>query len=185
MILNDLGQIADTEWKNTVNIRPNIILDTYIIMPNHMHGIIIIDYQIKPSKKITIPHPIIPNEKIFPHIDPHHSYNCRDKLQFVSTKNIFTGEDVSTLKTPKLTPSKQHRKPPYGTSQTIGAIVRGFKIGVTTHARKTTNIVDVWQPNYYDRVIRNKNELIRIREYISHNPLKWESDKNNLENIWL
>ena len=41
----------------------------------------------------------------------------------------------------------------------------------------------LWQPNYYDRIIRNEDELIKVRNYISNNPLKWEQEKN--ENIWI
>jgi putative transposase len=43
MILNELGKIVDEEWRRTKEIRMNIDLDYYIIMPNHIHGIIIIN----------------------------------------------------------------------------------------------------------------------------------------------
>jgi putative transposase len=38
--LNELGKIAEDEWLKTAEIRKNIIIDQYIIMPNHLHGII-------------------------------------------------------------------------------------------------------------------------------------------------
>ncbi|MEK6576179.1 MAG: transposase [Nitrospirota bacterium] len=41
----------------------------------------------------------------------------------------------------------------------------------------------LWQRNYYDHVIRNEEELQRIREYIINNPLQWAEDENNPENI--
>jgi hypothetical protein len=37
----------------------------------------------------------------------------------------------------------------------------------------------VWQRNYYEHIIRNDDELARIREYIVDNPLKWELDREN------
>jgi putative transposase len=40
--LSELGQIVQKEWINTTNIRKNIILDEFVIMPNHFHGIIFI-----------------------------------------------------------------------------------------------------------------------------------------------
>ena len=40
MFFNDLGKIAHEEWKNTQNIRPYVILHEFVIMPNHIHGII-------------------------------------------------------------------------------------------------------------------------------------------------
>ncbi len=40
MILNELGTIARNEWMKTAEIRDNVELDEYVIMPNHIHGII-------------------------------------------------------------------------------------------------------------------------------------------------
>jgi len=43
--LNNLGRIAEEEWLRTKEIRSNIDLDYYVVMPNHFHGIIILkDY---------------------------------------------------------------------------------------------------------------------------------------------
>ncbi|QSE96259.1 transposase [Fulvivirga lutea] len=33
-----------------------------------------------------------------------------------------------------------------------------------------------WQPNYFERVVRNDRELDNIIRYIEDNPLKWEAD---------
>lgn len=40
MILNDFGQIAHDEWKKLPERFPNMELDVFQIMPNHMHDII-------------------------------------------------------------------------------------------------------------------------------------------------
>ncbi|WP_114779340.1 transposase [Botryobacter ruber] len=40
MILNDAGKIAQEYWLQIPNHFPNTILHEYIIMPNHVHGII-------------------------------------------------------------------------------------------------------------------------------------------------
>ena len=56
-------------------------------------------------------------------------------------------------------------------------MIRGFKIGVTKWCRKNSNIFDVWQRNYYDHVIRNENDYLRISDYINNNPMKWIEDK--------
>jgi len=42
MCLNQLGKIVTQEWLRTPEIRPEITLDEWIVMPNHLHGIIII-----------------------------------------------------------------------------------------------------------------------------------------------
>jgi len=42
MQLNELGQVVEIEWLKTAEIRDNVELDAFVIMPNHIHGIIVI-----------------------------------------------------------------------------------------------------------------------------------------------
>ena len=42
MILNELGKIVWNEWNKTAQIRKNVNVDEYVVMPNHMHGILMI-----------------------------------------------------------------------------------------------------------------------------------------------
>ena len=44
MVLNRNGKIIHTEWLKTPVIRPNVRLDEFVIMPNHLHGILVIEY---------------------------------------------------------------------------------------------------------------------------------------------
>ena len=37
----------------------------------------------------------------------------------------------------------------------------------------------LWQRNYYEHIVRNENEMSRIREYIRNNPVQWATDKDN------
>jgi len=37
----------------------------------------------------------------------------------------------------------------------------------------------LWQRNYYERVIRNEEELRRVRQYITDNPAQWAHDREN------
>ena len=41
--LTKIGEIIDKQWKNIKNQYDNVELDEYIIMPNHIHGILIIN----------------------------------------------------------------------------------------------------------------------------------------------
>ena len=66
--------------------------------------------------------------------------------------------------------------------KSLGSIVRGFKIGVTKWYRQTPAVHEIWQRGYFDRVIRDQDELGRIREYIMANPAKWAEDKENPAN---
>lgn len=51
MLLNQAGKIAEEEWLNTLLVRPNISLGEFIIMPDHIHMILHIDFQNKKEEK--------------------------------------------------------------------------------------------------------------------------------------
>lgn len=61
----------------------------------------------------------------------------------------------------------------------------GFKSAVTRHINDLhgTPYTPVWHRNYYEHVIRNENDLDEIREYIVNNPLKWDLDTENPNNV--
>ncbi len=67
--------------------------------------------------------------------------------------------------------------------QTLGNIIGSFKSAVTNRAHKNGLIDFSWQPRFYDHIIHNEVGLFRIRKYIADNPLRWEIEKENPENI--
>ena len=87
----------------------------------------------------------------------YNTHDCRDALQCVSTiepyKNMFGTQ-----------------------SKNLASIIRGFKIAVTTYARKN-NIDFAWQERFYDRVVRDNNELCNVRAYIFDNLKNWNDDE--------
>lgn len=64
-------------------------------------------------------------------------------------------------------------------------MLAGFKSAVTKRINELrgTPYKPVWQRNYYEHVIRNEDDLNEIREYIANNPLKWDLDKENPNNV--
>ena len=62
----------------------------------------------------------------------------------------------------------------------IGVIINQYKRICTIQSRKT-NPKFAWQPRFHDHIIRNNDELIRIREYIRNNPANWNGDDLNLQ----
>ena len=69
----------------------------------------------------------------------------------------------------------------------LSEIIRGFK---TFSSRRINEKLKEpgnfrWQKSFYDRIIRNEKELFNIRRYIQQNPLKWEIEKENMENLEL
>lgn len=126
--LTEIGEIAKQCWLEIPKHFPFVNLDEFIVMPNHLHGIL----EIK-----------------------------NDKKQQMEYQNKFGPQ-----------------------SKNLSSIIRGFKIGVTKYTNNH-NIDFAWQPRFHDRIIRSEDELNRIRQYIINNPLKWELDKNNLENLFM
>jgi len=126
MILNDAGLMAEKCWRCIPAHFPHVALDEFVVMPNHIHGILSI---------------IVP----------------------VGAKNI----------------SPLHSQQMHGPSKTIGSAIRGFKIGVTKWMRQNTTVHNVWQRNYYEHIIRDENDLNRIRQYIIGNPSRWTEDEEN------
>ena len=43
MRLNEYGCVVQNEWLKTADIRDKVELDYYVIMPNHFHGILVIN----------------------------------------------------------------------------------------------------------------------------------------------
>ena len=60
-------------------------------------------------------------------------------------------------------------------TQTVGAIVRGYKSAVTRQIN-ALGISFKWQRDMYEHIIRGWDDYMRISEYIENNPAKWESD---------
>ena len=58
----------------------------------------------------------------------------------------------------------------------LPVVLSSFKGGVTRRARSELQVGFSWQPRYYDHVIRDDDELTRIRSYIADNPRNWTRD---------
>ena len=43
IVLNELGKVVNSEWLHVAQARTNVLINNYVIMPNHLHGIVIID----------------------------------------------------------------------------------------------------------------------------------------------
>ncbi len=65
----------------------------------------------------------------------------------------------------------------------VSEIIRVFKSITTIELHKHGLVNFKWQRSFYDRIIRNEKELFHIRNYIEQNPLRWEIEKDNPENI--
>jgi len=126
--------IINSAW-HALPIRfPHTHLDEFVIMPNHVHGIIVIDRR----------------------------------------GELHVRPDRSAV--------GQSGTPP----NSLSRIIQAFKSITTqqyTHAVKEALVEPfdrrLWQRNYYERIIRNEDELDRVQKYIRDNTLNWESDPEN------
>jgi len=57
MQLNALGEIVRDEWLRTAAVRPQVVLDVFVVMPNHLHGIIMIDQPVGATRWVARPTP--------------------------------------------------------------------------------------------------------------------------------
>lgn len=152
MKLNDAGKIADQCWLAIPQHYPRVVLHEYVVMPNHVHGIIEITENVGTNvgAKNFSPNDFSPND-------------------FVT--DDMGANDVSDVGAKNFSPLP-HQQLPRSPSRTIGSIVRGFKIGVTKWFDQS-----VWQRDYYEHIIRSTDEYERIANYIINNPAKWREDK--------
>ena len=77
------------------------------------------------------------------------------------------------------------RTAPTGKPKPLGQLVGAFKTVSTKRINRLRDTpgTPVWQRNYYERVLRNDDELTRARDYIANNPIKWDLDKDNPANL--
>ena len=54
MLLNSLGKVVDEEWQHIANFRSNVKLDLFVVMPNHFHGLLIIEASNKNGKSPSV-----------------------------------------------------------------------------------------------------------------------------------
>jgi putative transposase len=135
--------------------------DEFVVMPNHVHGIVWIIRQ----PPVGAQHPTKPTHQ--------RAYNVGSRSE----------PSAVCVGAAPLRPAADHvlRVLP----KSLGAIVRTFKTAAARRisvARRTPG-EPVWQRNYYERVIRDEQELGRARQYIRDNPAKWAEDKHNPANL--
>ena len=63
-------------------------------------------------------------------------------------------------------------------SGSVSRIIGSYKSAVSKHAHRLGYEFE-WQERFYDHIIRNKNDYIRISNYIENNPANWDDDKFN------
>ena len=177
MILNEFGKIAHDEWAATPNIRENITLGEFQIMPNHLHGIIQINY----SKGNP--------EDIGKFKSPSQTIGAIIRgFKGAATKRIKALIRENRLNNNSSTGESQFAQKdlPQGESQFAPTQIsqKNQRTGESQFAptdNAPTEKIDlsksIWQRDYYEIIIRDSRSYHNISNYIINNPKKWTEDK--------
>jgi len=175
MVLSDFGKIVESEWLKSFEIRNELILDEYIIMPNHLHAIVILDKTKNDTDGYTADMDGFGGAVV---VEAH------GRAPLPSAPSTIPNADQPSA-IPPPNPTYLHRKP-----ESISSFVGGFKSAINTRIDDfiDENHLDIpkynrnnhfFQPNYHDHIIRNHDEYLRIKKYIIQNPKKWKDDSLN------
>ncbi len=186
MVLNDAGQMVETWYTELENKFPDMVCDQHVIMPNHVHFIVI---NVGADLRVCPPLPYVRHQlrSIGGHTHEHLGEPVCSPLR---TKTPSDQHDVILV---------EHTYEPTALHKTnVGAdlcvcpplhtVVQWFKTMTTNHYIRGVKQFGwpqfdrkLWQRNYYEHIIRDENEYEAIRQYIINNPSKWWLDRENPE----
>jgi len=159
MQLNDAGKMVYDVWNDLPAFYPGVQTDAFIVMPNHIHGIIIL---------------VGADPRVCPNAGPR---ACPDSGPRACPGQPSVGVGP-----------RAYSGQPQGGAPTLGLpdVVHRFKTMTTKRYADGVRRLGwepfrgrLWQRNYYEHIIRNEKSLNRIREYILTNPMRWELDRKN------
>jgi putative transposase len=176
--LSNYGKLVTDMWKDLPNRYSHVSLDEFVVMPDHIHGILWINTattheSIPPvgAGSLLTLHENSNNGKMIGTLKPAQTttqLTSRDgspRAGLKSTSNqTINAPDVSSINEPAPTGNKS-----------LSEIIRNFK----TVSAKRINLVrrlpgtPVWQRGFHDRIIRDEDELNAVRYYIQTNPSRW------------
>ena len=176
MVLNSAGEIATAVWEGLPERFPLVSIDAFIVMPNHMHGIVVInegpmsetkegEYPVGVRAQFIAPLP----QRRQTSDSPSNSRAARQgAINCARTQEGSTPQEASSAQ-------------PFGNKnpKALGNIMRVFKAVATDRVRRSGQSDFRWHHNYYDHIIRNEKDLDRIRTYITNNAVNWPHDRAN------
>ena len=170
MNLSKTGIIADVLWYEIANRLPNISLGEFVIMPNHIHGILNLnnDFCVDIVTDGIITDGIITDGII---TDGIVTDGIVETLHATSLPNPNPNPNPNTNHVKNEKMAEISPKP-----NSISTIIRSYKSAVTKHANRL-KLPNGWQPRFHDHIIRNEEEYVRISNYIRNNPKNWKEDR--------
>ena len=166
MCLNGYGRVAETCWKALPVHFSHVLLDTFVVMPNHMHGLIVITSRCE--------------NRYAGGVGDGTGKGEASAIRATQVPEAESEMDAAVVPDVSDASPLQAARPTGTHSGSLGAIIQNFKSTATRkiNRRRGTPGAPLWQRGYYEHIIRNERALDCIRQYIVENPLRWHFDKN-------
>jgi REP element-mobilizing transposase RayT len=189
MHLSHIGVLADVFWHEIKNHADHVILDSFAVMPNHVHGIIILDNN-EPATNSTTNSANNFTANSATNVETRHALSLpiqptpiqieNNAENIINITNDFDGvETKHALSLPMPTQTTktigQNRFQNQG-KNSISSIIGSYKAAVTKHANRL-GYEFAWQTRFHDHIIRDEKSYQRIVNYIESNVLNWKNDK--------
>ena len=162
MVLTNIGVIADVFWHEIKNHSQFVDLDAFIVMPNHIHGI------------LTINNPTHNSDFVGDTVETRHALSLTQSPQPPSSSQQ---PNIHLQSTDSIQTVGQKRFQNQG-KNTLSSILGSYKSAVSKHAHRLGFEFE-WQSRFYDHIIRDNSSFLRIQKYIETNVINWDSDKFN------
>lgn len=165
--LTAVGEYAKQCIEKIGVIYKNVQVPLYVIMPNHIHLIIIInDNNAEPTSSVGLSYYGSRNnaDTRLPHCDSPTAHRYSPTSSYDSNNIEKTQEEINL--------EMQRRAKCCGR---LSHIIGQFKSAVVRYT-KQNDISFEWQARYHDHIVRNQEEMNNIANYIEQNPAKWETD---------
>ncbi len=182
MQLNAIGLAVQARWQTLPQNFPNLILDTWVIMPNHIHGILRLNPNLcrgdafgsESMRSPQISHPNASPSGSGTSIAP--------RSPQIPQPNASPSDAMRSpqIPQPNASPVEASSIPPRGSqSHSIAATIQNFKSISTRKINQLQNTAGqiIWQRNYHEHIIRDDNVRQLIQTYICNNPTNWNLDQ--------
>ncbi|MCQ2286109.1 MAG: hypothetical protein MJZ76_04465 [Bacteroidales bacterium] len=172
MNLSTIGKYAHEQFSKVSEHYPYAKIPVFVIMPNHIHAIVLVDgHNIPYTKQNAGKCGNTTNENDCEYGDRDCEYgdrDCRDGARTVST--------IARWKSSTVDKNMQNISRCKGP---LSVVIGGIKSAVTKYAHEK-QIPFAWQTRFHDRIIRNQNQMDKIAQYIERNVAKWYEIHGNV-----
>ena len=153
-------------WEMLPQRFPAIEMDMFVVMPNHLHGIVVI----KNRATTTVDHTKLTNVG----------------AGLVPARNTNSTEHRATTRVAPTGAMDREMDPPTADRPALGDVIGAYKsltMVEYVHGVKTMKWAPfherLWHRNYYEHVVRHDESLRDLQQYILDNPAQWGFDKEN------